>query len=454
MIYYKELSKEGLLLHGRRFLVAALSAALAALLSGCFVKTVDELYTLPQHSDEYNRLEQAIEEVMESRNAAYAAPVSGINQQSVQLADLDGDGMEEAIAFLKTTGDKPLKACIFSRADGDYQLTDVIEGDGTSFASVEYVLLTGKDGVDLVIGWQLSSGVLQSLCAYSYADGHVSELMSTNYSEYRTVDLDRDGRTDIFILRYEAEQPNGVAELYRWRDGQMQREPEVYLSAGALPVKRILAGNLMKDVPAVFVASTYEESGLATDIFAFQNGVFRNITANETESKISTVRNYYVYAADIDKDGLIELPQVLPLPSADGETYSVIHWYNLDLNGHTNQKLTTYHDFSDGWFLTLPEQWQDQLCITHTEDADGVRGYAFYRWYNGTRTDLIFTIYAVSGDNRNETAAANGRFLLAEKGDVIYAAQLGAGTWASALSEDDLKGMFHLIHIDWNSGET
>ena len=94
----------------KRMLLAVLAAAMSLVLSGCFVKTVDELYTLPKHSDEYNRLEQAIDQVMSSQNASYAAPVSGMNQQSVQLADLDGDGTEEAVAFLKTTGDKPLKA--------------------------------------------------------------------------------------------------------------------------------------------------------------------------------------------------------------------------------------------------------------------------------------------------------------------------------------------------------
>ena len=79
----------------KRMLLAVLAAAMSLVLSGCFVKTVDELYTLPKHSDEYNRLEQAIDQVMSSQNASYAAPVSGMNQQSVQLADLDGDGTVE-----------------------------------------------------------------------------------------------------------------------------------------------------------------------------------------------------------------------------------------------------------------------------------------------------------------------------------------------------------------------
>ena len=212
----------------------------------------------------------------------------------------------------------------------------------------------------------------------------------------------------------------------------------------------------MKDIPAVFVSSAYEDTGLVTDIFAFQNGVFQSVTMREAESPVSTVRSYYVYASDIDGDGLIELPQILPLPSAEGsdENDSAINWYNLDLDGRSLPKLTTYHSFSGGWFLKLPDRWQNQFCITRGAEADGVHGYAFSQWEDGRRTELIFTIYAFSGENRNESASADGRFILAEKGDITYAAKLGTGKWAEELSADRLRDMFHFIHIDWNSGET
>lgn len=435
--------------------LAVLTAVMVLTLTGCFIKTVDELYTLPRHSDEYNRLEQAIEQVLSDQNAVYAAPVSGINQQSVQLADLDGDGMDEAIAFLKTKGDKPLKACIFSRSDGDYQLTDVIEGDGTSFACVEYIPLTDGAGVDLVIGRQLSTDVLQSLSAYTYADGRAAELMNASYSEYRSVDLDQDGRRDLFLLREEDEPGRSVAELYHWQDGRMKCEPEVCLTAGAFPVKRILSGSLQKDLPAVFVASAYG-GGLVTDIFTMQGGSFRNIMDTDGANADFTVRSYPIYAEDVDNDTLIELPQIVSLPSAQKieENAAVVNWYQLDADGRGTLKLTTYHNFAGGWFLTLPEQWENQFCVTYSEASEDMRSYTFSRWENGKQGETIVTIYAASGENRNETALADGRMLLAEQRDITYSAQPGDGQWARQLSPDKLTAMFHLIHIDWNSGET
>lgn len=440
----------------KKLAFAALCAALILLLTGCFVKTVDELYTLPKHSDEYQQLEQAIEQVMLNQDAVYAAPVSGTNQQSVQLADLDGDGVDEAIAFLKTTGEKPLRACIFAAVDGEYRLMDTIEGAGTSFSSVDYGALRGENGVELIIGRQLSTDVLQSLSAYAYIDGHVVELMSANYSEYRVADLDNDGKPDIFVLRADAEQPQMIAELYCWRDGQIERAPEAYLSTGATQVKRIVTGKLTQNTPAIFVASAYEESSLITDVFAIQDGIFRNVSAAGGDEAVSTVRNYYVYAADVDEDGLIELPRIVALRSQPGaeESFSTIEWYNLDLSGRSRQKLTTYHNFSGGWFLVLPEQWGAELCIARSAEVDGVRGYTISSWLDEETISPIVTIFAFSGENRTQTATQEGRFLLAEKADVSYAALLGNNQAARTLSEEDVRQLFHFIHIDWNSGET
>ena len=45
-----------------------------------------------------------------------------------------------------------------------------------------------------------------------------------------------------------------MAELYRFRDGQMAREPEAQLTAGVQSVRRIVVGDLTRNVPAVFTA--------------------------------------------------------------------------------------------------------------------------------------------------------------------------------------------------------
>ncbi len=439
----------------KQIAILMLGALMACLMSGCFVQSAESLYALPQQSDAYYDLQNAIDAVMTS-DASYSGPVSGSNQQAVQLADLDGDGQDEALVFVKTSGEKPLKAYVFDQAEDSYENVAVIEGDGSAFDSVDYIQLDGHPGMEILVGRQLSNQILQSLSVYSYNGGRMVELMSANYSEYAVTDLDGDNCSDVFLIRLDTETRAGVAELYRFRDGQMMREQEASLSVGASAIKRIITGKMCPGVPAVFVASSYEEDSIVTDIFAFRDQSFQNIsTSGETGLSVQTVRNYNVYAADIDGDGLIELPMLVALPSAaPEEIYWSIDWYNLYPNGRQKMKMTTYHNYLGGWYLELPERFHGKISMARSEEVAGIRGYTVQKWNDRDQApDDVFTIYAFTGEDRLELAQSDGRFLLAEKGDTAYAASLGTCEMAKTLDQETLTRMFHFIQVDWNSGE-
>ena len=78
--------------------VATLVTGILALaLSGCMFTTPEaSLYRLPKLAGEYESLETQIDALL-STGGEYAAPTSGSNLQSVQMIDLDGDGVEEAV---------------------------------------------------------------------------------------------------------------------------------------------------------------------------------------------------------------------------------------------------------------------------------------------------------------------------------------------------------------------
>ena len=132
--------------------ILLLAAALfcAVLCTGCVGQPADSLYALPKQPDEYYELQNAIDQVMVS-GAAYSGPLTGSNQQAVQLADLDGDHEDEAIVFVKVGGSKALKAYIFDNGpDGTHQNTAVIEGDGSAFDAVDYIQMDGEPGLEII----------------------------------------------------------------------------------------------------------------------------------------------------------------------------------------------------------------------------------------------------------------------------------------------------------------
>ena len=112
----------------RRFKLLLAAGLLSLLLGGCFSQSVDELYRAPRAPDDYLKLDERINEVLNA-GGEYAAPLTGELTQKVQLQDLDGDGVQEAIAFFRVSADeRPLKIYIYRQVEEDYEVAAIIEG--------------------------------------------------------------------------------------------------------------------------------------------------------------------------------------------------------------------------------------------------------------------------------------------------------------------------------------
>ena len=423
------------------------------MLTGCYSFNSMELYALPQRSREYRELQTAVETALGS--GSYSAPLAGANRQVIQQADLDGDGLDETLVFCKMEGERPLKVLILRRTEDSYALAWTLEGDGTAFDSVQYAQIDGQPGMELLISRRIGEQVQQFLSVYTLTDGAALELMSSGYTAYTVVDLDGNQRSDIFVLRANSDGPRAYAELWRFQDGELRKDAEASLSTRAEDVKRMLTGDVAPGVPAVFVASAYDESNLITDVFALSGNSFTNISQNaESGQSAQTVRNYYVYSTDIDGDGLIELPNTLPLTAQAGDPASEnqyrIIWYNLNPDGSRTEKMSTYHNFGEGWFLYLPEAWCQELFVTKNRAENGPAGTELSLLSpDGTRSPLV-SVYVFNGEQALSMSRADGRFLLTQRGDVCYAALLNE---AAGLEPEELKARFSLISIDLLPGE-
>ncbi|MBE6985223.1 MAG: hypothetical protein E7434_06415 [Ruminococcaceae bacterium] len=439
----------------RRFVCVLLLAAICLSLGGCFLDPAENLYAVPKQSASFYHLQTAIENAM-SDNAAYSAPVSGENQQAVQMADVDGDSDDEAIVYLKTEGEKPLRLCVFDMQGGSYSLLAKIDGVGNAFDQVQYVQFDDKKGNEIVVGRRISDSVTQVLSVLTLQNGELVELINTSYHEFITSDLNLDGLHDVLLLNQDGDAANGIAVYYHWGNGQPIRELEASLSAPVSAVKRIITGRMCEGVPAVFVASTYDEEKIVTDIFGLRGGSFANLSlTGEPDTGVKTVREYYVYSCDIDSDGLIELPRLLPMPSiAEDESsnnQSLIRWYNLQLDGTERVKSLTYHNYSDGWYLTIPEAWKDNVAVTSFTAFGSNRGYRFVDAQSG-RT--IFSIISVLDKSAARTVEEEEWIQLVKKGEFSYSCALGEAARLYSIDEAAVRAMFHFIRIDWNTGET
>ena len=438
----------------KRILCAAVSAALTISLSGC-VMTVDQMYVPPRRSESYKNLQTVMDEYMDGMS--YCAPNTGENQQSVQMADLTGDGVKEVVVFVKGSDEHPLKVLIF-RLKGDvYEPLTVIEASGTAFDQVEYIQMDGQPGLELVVGRQVSEQVLRNLTVYRFQESKAEQMLSVNYQKYLTLDMNEDGKSDLFVLHPgQTDTDCGLVELYSAADGTVARSAEVNLSQPVGQLKRIMTGSLHGGERAVFVASTVDAGTIVTDVYALVGGELTNVSmSNESGTSVKTVRNYYVYAEDIDGDGVLELPSLIPMRLlTEGrsmeEREHLIRWYALGADGSEHDKRYTYHNYLQGWYMELEQELVGRLCVV-PEDTGR---FAFCLWdRNYEKMTKLWSVYVLTGEDRSNVAVEDGRFVLLKTDLVVYAAFLENAAIEMGIAQADLIESFFLIQSDWKTGE-
>ncbi len=422
-------------------------------LAGCS-STVYEMYQLPKRSEQFANLQTVMDEVMVGLE--YSAPLSGENQQTVQMADLNGDDSMEYILFAKGTSDKPLQIFIFSSEGDQFTLLDTISCNGSAFEQVEYIQMDNRPGLEIVVGRQVSEQVLRSVSVYTMVRDSMEHLLAANYSRFICCDLNRDSSDELLLLRPgTSDADSGVAELFAIKDGKILRSTEVLMSAPAEKIKRIILGKLHDGVSAVFVASDVDGSAIVTDIYALVDDKLINVAfQNELGTSVKTLRNYYVYADDIDNDGILELPSLIDMHALPKQTVSenqhIIRWYAMKSDGSEVNKMYTYHNFMGGWYLELDSDLASKFTVIQLGNA-----FEFHIWdKENNRAEKLLTIYALTGQKREELAMENNRFVVYRGESTVYAANLEGVSSMYDITKEGITSSFHLILQDWKTGET
>lgn len=439
----------------KKWILPLVSVLAVLLLSGCGSRTVEEMYKIPRRSAEYHNLQAVIDQAMDGQ--VYAAPVSGENQQTVQMSDLTGDGREEYIVYSRDESDKPMKILVFSQQDdGKFELLEQIESNGNTFEKVEYVDMDGKPGNEIVVGRRLNNQLIRIVSVYSFASGKSDQLMNAIYSRFLTCNLNEDSKNELMIIRHgDSATNNAAAVIYNYENGNIERSREADLSEQLEHIRRITVGRLHNGQNAVFIASAVNDSSIITDVFAMKNGKLTNIAdASEQGTNVETLRNHYIYAEDIDEDGVIELPSLTTMKSLGTHQGSkkqhLIRWYAMDPDGKEVDKLYTYHNFENGWYLSLDIEKGPRLAVDQDKNT-----YTYFIWSDDFQEAIsVFSIYALKGADRDAQAGIENRFALDRGEQVVYAAKLEAGSATYGITEETLMNSFHLIRMDWKSGET
>jgi hypothetical protein len=314
------------------------------------------------------------------------------------------------------------------------------------------------DGVmEIIVGWQLGDA-LKHMEIYSIKDFHAVLLQTAEFEGITVYDLNGDGNDDVITVRLPSQDSGAVAQIFSLMpDGEIVTA-QARLSNGIEVISRVMRGALIDGVPAIFVESEgrFDEGGFVTDICAFRNGDFVNISIKGLSGvSEETVRHRRILSADINNDGILKVPIPRRLRAQSETAYYAMDWYSFNSNGASRLALTTYHNHTDEWFLILPLDWRGRVSVRREDVVTGERTviFSFIAGEEGPFEDFL-KVYRITGDAREERARLPGRARLISEGNAVYAFELLAqpNSFGLTFSERLIRDNFRLIYSDWLAG--
>lgn len=389
--------------------------AVCLTLLGCSVEP-EEFYSLPGTEP---RLQARIDQAMVGKS--YCAPVSGENRGSLQRADLNGDGEDEYLLFARENSKTPLQILIFGSEKAGYAPYGVVSCTGENFGRVEYVQLDGEPGLELVFTHTVGQRVQPMVSVCDFTEEPIPLLDAFCYS-YTAMDMNGDGSMELALfVTGQARTSNATVQVYDLQQGELSHTNPVDIALSQEQISCLMPGKLQDGGNALYVTGQTESGEARTAVLTVQAGALMNLA--DSDSPFPPL--------DMDGDGVTE--------QAVRDSENLIRWYSLDSRGSQTDKLYTAHDFTDGWYLRLPVQWGGNIRLLCQKNAA-----EFYLTdAGGEDPEHIFTVYTFTGDDREEQAVLDNRFVLYRAEDAVYAARLEVASGAIELSQEMLKNSFH-----------
>ena len=424
----------------KRALLCLLGILIAGLLSGCgFSQSVDDLFTQPLIPAEYEALTQQLD-VLLSDGYTYVSPSGGNYIQSLQMKDLDGDGVAEAMAFLQKDGEeKPLKVVVYKNADGYYHRLCNIEYNAQGIESIYYEDLTGDGKLELIVGWKVN-GSEKRVTVYNIGRDCLP-LAECSYTHFTAADIDQDSRPSLVVLHNdESGQP--VVELYGWQSDILTLSYRGMISSSMREVSRgaLLSGYCCSGTPALFITGISEDNMAMTDTLVWDDALgLRSFLPDE---KTGTTAVIYPYGGqlpqDVNGDGVIEFPRFLGVGSN-----SAVAWMQYDAQGNTVEVEETFHCQDDGWYMSLPNTWWGRVSGDYFVDNRETQ-------VSIKLDDVpVLSLFSIGGDGRENRALMGNRFVVKRLTDMIFSAELYDAGSDAGMDEDLLRHSFYLTEESW-----
>lgn len=427
--------------------VFALTFAVCVFFSSCdsadIIRPVNSLLSPPLYHEEYESLVDAFYEKV-GKTALFCSPKKGDYHSAIIVEDIDSDGETEALIFYKDGVDSSVsKMHYFNIIDGKW----VSRGDFSGYGNeVEKIVITDMDGdgnSELIVIWSISgvsSSSIMSVYRTSFDFDEYKEISNEMCTVCEILDIDSDSKEEIFFMNQVT--VSGISQRYARvlklsgdtvvLMGEAKVDPNIssYTSvktekaSGEAPLK-------------IYVDALKGESQMITELIYWdkeKSELCAPLLDEETMTNTATLRYEPIASADINNDGIIDIPVQSEIlgGEASAESLYITEWQDYATDSMETVANTVINN-TDGYMIYLDS---DGLKTT------GIRNYSSQNCWVVYKTDSagdsvgeLFSVLKISAD-RWDKEDFSAYIPIIEKEDSVICAYITKSGASLGLDEE------------------
>ena len=433
----------------RKIRIAALAIGVMLMFSGCKYSFLNPEAAMraPRATGEAQKIQRALENAV-GKDIILKYPKTGQVRSSFLPHDVDGDGQEEVFAFYQRRTEQGVtRIHLLRKEENEWVTVQDMAPAGTSLNTVEFADLDG-DGVDEILtGWGVVNSTENLLCVYQFDIGHdrVIQRAAEKYSEYFVYDFNRTGTSEVGIIHLNSTLNTAVLTVLDFT--------QTMTMIGSVPLDGLVTGYLKVQVArldngnaAVYIDAYKGPDVTVTEVVVYDGKNFRNLYLDpQTNSTVLTRRPWVARVQDINDDGKLDIPFSVPLSydvlSGLPQQY-LTRWQTFNGEGYTTV-LNAWYCFQDHYYLVFDKRWENEVTVQYYADNHEA---IFVEWDPGNDKAIeeLLRIQMISAQEW-ENNPAEGYAVITKTDDVVYIAKISESTSKNAITARQLLDAFHLV---------
>ncbi|MDR0879191.1 MAG: hypothetical protein LBN09_00640 [Clostridioides sp.] len=391
-------------------ILAAITILTIAIATGCklSVGTVDNLAIRPTYDREEMRLEDGISKLL-PLNTSFTFPSNSTEVGKINQVDLNGDGVKEVVAFKKLETIDEGKSnqvgfLVLSKGNEIYSHDDeeMIDGDSIEYANFLDLRNDGKKEIVLTVKtkdktnmyvYEFDNHKIKKL--YDIVPEWVENKDSLTDLQVMAGHMNGDNNLDILLVYLDPKTNKAYANIVNFVDGLTYKKPTVLENVKNISDMYLRYGDVSKQPRKKGVVIDYpiiNGSYYATNILYLSTTGQLEKVFNDNE----IIKPYYIPIADIDRDGVLEIPtNNVKYKSA---VEANVCWYKWSGNSSTKVFVSQiYYNYKYNYKVSIPNKLAGNIIVEEELASGKKQSYTTYKFYyydsiDSKRKDLFSII--------------------------------------------------------------